>query len=349
MTWIFGSVSLDAVFIIAPALLSLAIALTGAAGESLVYAFVATALIDSGHVYTTMWRTWLHTDERKSAKLYYILVPLAVAAVFTLWLASGLPYFWSFVVYATLHHHIRQFYGVTRWYQALNRRASLASGRFLYAFALLPIVAYHFRSGAIDGYYSKHDLFLFPNGFVFKSLVCAWALVVVGWITFEVRTWKNGHHELNRVLSVAVPAALYAGCFFLGKTLPEVLFPLLFAHGISYFGLMSHSLVLTRKNRFQSFAIALAVILGTSCLFGTLEYFFEDRFLDFDQQTRSVLEAAFIAVYLVPLFCHYIFDARIWKKSHREGSLLFGRPASTVGDRKSQEPDNETQPVRKIS
>ncbi|RYZ63932.1 MAG: hypothetical protein EOP05_22810, partial [Proteobacteria bacterium] len=301
MSWIFGKAKFDAMFLIAPAFVSLLLAMSGVTGESLIYAFIATALIDSGHVYTTIWRTWLHAKERRSAKLYYFAVPILIAAIITGWLAFGLPYFWSFVVYATLHHHARQFYGISRWYQSLNKRLSIESGRFIYAFALLPIIAYHFRPDAIDGYYSQHDLILFKNETVYDLLNYAWDLLFLSWVVFEVRTWKSGVHEVNRIASIAVPALLYAGCFFIGETLPQILFPLLFAHGIAYFGLMSLSVERTRKETFKSFKMAFAIMLITACAFGTAEYFVEDEFLDFDKPIETIGMAFFIGLYLVPL------------------------------------------------
>jgi hypothetical protein len=39
---------------------------------------------------------------------------------------------------------------------------------------------------------------------------------------------------------------------------------------------------------------------------------------------RSLLSTVIIGLWLTPLFCHYAFDAWIWKKSHRESALVVG-------------------------
>ena len=33
------------------------------------------------------------------------------------------------------------------------------------------------------------------------------------------------------------------------------------------------------------------------------------------------------ALYLTPLFCHFVFDAYIWKSRHREAKLVFATGA----------------------
>ena len=110
--WILKTRLREFFFMYLPGLLAVlaAIFLPDLGEESLLYGLLAMGVIDSGHVYTTMWRTWLHKEEIVTDKLY-IFFPIAFFFLFTIWFYLGLPFLWTFVVYSTLYHHTRQVYG----------------------------------------------------------------------------------------------------------------------------------------------------------------------------------------------------------------------------------------------
>ncbi len=324
--WILGSLRTEFLFFYLPGFISIIIAILfpELGTTSILYGLLATALIDSGHVYTTAWRTWLHNDELKSSHRYWIL-PLGFFLFFGGWYYFNLPGLWSFVVYATLYHHIRQVYGFSKWYQALNKRSDKVSDFYLYALAFSPMIIYHFRHGVPANYYSETDLFLFPNLIVQKVLIIIYTLIWSGWIMHEMRLWKQGHKEINRILSVGFPSIAYGYCFLIGSTVTQVLFPLLFIHGIAYFGVMGQTLHRTQKSRFKNSSVALIIVLLTSVIFGMSESWYEENFVRIVTGHSAILTAAVIGLYLTPLFSHYLFDAYIWKRTHRESSLIVGK------------------------
>lgn len=177
--WILGSFKKDALFFYLPGGIAmlLTVVFPHLGESSLWYAFIATGLIDSGHVYTTFWRTLFHPEEFRSRKAYFIL-PVCFFFIFALWFKLGAQYLWSFVVYATLFHHIRQVYGVSKWYQVLNKKSDLISDKFLYLLAVFPMFAYHFRPGVPANYYSSQDLFLSSNPSLFQGLLVIYALIL---------------------------------------------------------------------------------------------------------------------------------------------------------------------------
>ncbi|MES2965361.1 MAG: hypothetical protein V4760_15870, partial [Bdellovibrionota bacterium] len=253
--WILGSLRKDFSFLALPGLAALAFVslFPEIASQSLLYMLIAVGFVESGHVYTTFWRTYFHADERNSSS-FYVIVPLVIFTLFAIWMYFGRVGLWSFVAYANIFHHVRQYYGFGRWYQGLNRRFMISSDLFLYALCILPIVAYHFKSGAIGGYYSDYDLLLYPSAPLFRTVVAVYALTWVSWIFVEARELHAGHREWNRIASVALPAVLYGTCFFFGRDLASILTPLVISHGCAYFGVMGDSLVKTQKKRFPNFA-----------------------------------------------------------------------------------------------
>ncbi len=323
--WILGTFKKEVIFFFLPALFAIAIAMTfpHLGDESVIYGLLATALIDSGHVYTTLWRTFLHPEERKSSSIYWVF-PLAICLFFFMWYYFQLPYLWSFVVYATLFHHVRQVYGFSKWYQTLNKRQDKISDFFLYSLSFGPILIYHFRPGAFSNYYSTDDLFLFPDSIIFKTLLYVYSMIAVAWILYERRLWIRGTKELNRLLSVAFPACVYAYCFFVGRTFTQLLFPLLFLHGIAYCAVMGLSLTRTRGGWFSNLTLSLTIVAGTAVVFGLFESFMEGSIVGDNRKLTGFVPSLIVGLYLTPLFCHYVFDAVIWKKNHRESKLILG-------------------------
>ena len=315
--WILNSPKLELSFIYIPGLLGiiLAVLFPDLGNSSILYALLATSLIDSGHVYTTFWRTYLHKRELISSKRY-VVFPVLSFLFFFIWNNSGIPGLWKFVIYSTLFHHVRQVYGLSKWYQSLNKRSDKLSDFFLYTLSILPIITYHFRPAAIVQNNTMYDLFLFPNILIVRILTVSFFGFLLAWIFYEIKLWKNGVKEINRLISVAYPTFIFSYCFFIGETLTQVLFPLLFIHGVSYMGIMGIALQRTQKVKFSSFSKTIFVIVFTASTFGICETWIEQNLIEIPN--TSFLNSLLIGIYLTPLFCHYYFDSVIWKKDHRE-------------------------------
>ncbi len=318
--WIFGSFFRDLGFLYLPGLLGVALSLYSVdlAESSLLYALIVTAFFDSGHVYTTVWRTYFHPEELRSSPTYWVM-PIVFFLIFSTWHWFSFPGLWNFVVYATYYHHVRQSFGFAKWYQNLNHQSRKGSDYFLYVLFYLPLLAYHFRSGVINQYYSNQDFFLYPQHNLFLTVLAVYACTLFAWALYEYRLWRKGFREYNRILSIALPGLIYGYCFFVGRTATQVLFPLLMTHAVAYFGIMGQSLQRTRPKFFSSFGKAILIILGTALIFGFLESYVEE-FIIGKRSNQTIL----IGLYLTPLFLHYYHDARIWRKNHREAKILLG-------------------------
>jgi hypothetical protein len=324
--WILGSSKSDALFFLLPGLFSIGMGMMfSQLGEtSLIYGLLATALIDSGHVYTTFWRTLLRPGPPK-ADLKFWYMPLFFFLLFSSWYFLKLPGLWTFVVYSTLYHHTRQVYGFSKWYQTLNRRTDEISDKFLYGLAVLPMVIYHFRPGAIGSYYAENDLFLFPNATVTDVLLVLYGALVLGWIFYETKLWRSGTKELNRLISVGYPSLIYGYCFLIGETVTQVLFPLLFIHGIAYFAVMAQTLHRTQRKSFSTQYLALQCVLITAIVFGLSESWLEEEAVALHTGKALWINSMLIGLTLTPLYCHYFYDAIIWKKSHPEAKLIYAQ------------------------
>ncbi|MEZ4265932.1 MAG: hypothetical protein R3F39_06100 [Myxococcota bacterium] len=330
--WILGSPPRDLALILLPGLAGFALAALFAEGSQalLLGALVAATLVDSGHVYLTAWRTVLRPDERRASRVYWV-VPLAVVLVVALWLWLALPGLWTALVYLTVYHHIRQFYGVSRWYQKLAGRFDAASGRWLYALTLTPFALFHARPGVRISLFSGDDLLLRPHATLYAIGLAAFALLVAAWLFREATLWRRGLREPGRVLSIAAPAGLYAASFLVARTETAILVPLLLSHGIPYFALMGLSLRRLEPARYRTVLGTVALLLLTAALLGSAETWFEHSVITtqnphYARAGVSAAQALLTGLLLVPLLSHYIWDASIWRGDHRDARTIYAPP-----------------------
>lgn len=333
--WILGNFWRDAGLILFPGMLAILISNSGELEQNsealFVYAVFILVLVDNGHVYSTVWRTLFRKSERRAHAIYWA-APLIVSVGLFLWIATGLAYLWAFVFYAAWFHHLRQYYGVSRWYQKLNGRFCAWTNRFLYTLLILPFLLFHFR-GVPDWFFrSRQEYFAvdWPDALLLGSLV--YITLVLVWLVFELSLILRGFHEWNRLLSVFGPALLYGFCLLGGESLEEVFFPMLMAHGVQYLAIIALSLRRINPEGFPGYRKIAGLLLMTVVLAGFMEFVVEVNWLnDLDNLDASpvvsTLEAAGIALFLTPLMCHYIWDAFIWRGSHADARSVYSAEA----------------------
>lgn len=285
-----------------------------------IYALLVRDFMDSGHIYATLWRTYLDPEERVRSKMYW-LVPIIFMLLFFVWIYYRLPFLAAFVAYVTIFHNCRQFYGISKWYQRINNSYRKSSDFFLYANCFLPIVVAHFRTNYNSTtYYIKDTLFLHPDQNICNAFTLLYFAVLLCWFAYEIQLFVKKQFELNRVLSVALPSFIYGFAFMLGRSVAEILPALVISHGMGYFAMTS--LAINKKNprRFHSFYVSLATILLTAVFFGNILGALKEYFL---AGTSHVAMALILAAYITPFFCHYLFDAFIWKSKHPDSKIIY--------------------------
>lgn len=291
-----------------------------------VMAFIVMGMIDSGHVYSTLWRTYFHKEERISS-IIYIWTPIVIFVIGFLWFHYQIPYLYSFIFYATAYHHIRQFYGVTKWYEKLDQSFTKWSGRFLYLLSLTPAIAAHFRSDLVIEFYTKKDLLMYPDQGIHKVIIGVNIILGICYLLYEINNYRTGDFKLNRCLSVVAPVVLYTSVFYIGKDGFQILLPLMVAHGIPYYAMLGVGLTRTRSSRFPTYLSVFKAVLLTAIIFGGFEFYFEREIIDFDEKylyiPPKLWESMLLGLYVIPLMSHYTLDAFIWKSKHREGRLIF--------------------------
>lgn len=328
--WIFESVILDMVFLVLPILATLGLVfLTDLDLDKFTLAgIIVFTWIDSGHVYTTALRTYFSSEEFKANKRIYIQAPLIIFSIIMLWLLVGGYLLWDFVLYATIYHNIRQYYGVTRWYQKNISSKSRWQPRFLYFLTVIPVILFHFREGISKNIYVQTQLPSIQNSVYFNWGLVLYFAVVIVWIGYQMITLYKNPKEFATSLSVFVPALGYACGFLLGRNLFEVAAPIIAGHGVGYMGLMSLSLQRVDPVKYKSFLKGLAFILFIAVAIGSVSDVIEQNFTAQYAMGSGwlwVLSSFGIAAVLTPLLLHYYVDALIWSGRHRESHIVFSK------------------------
>lgn len=330
--WIFGKPSRDFLLLYFAGILGFAFVWTVTPSPTGIWSWVGLATlaaVDTGHMYTTVWRTHFRKDEFFSTPLYWAF-PLAVFVVTLVWIVSRLPFLLTAILYLTIYHHMRQYYGVVRWYEKLNSRFCRPSHFFIHALFLLPLFAAHFRESGVKQIFNTGDLVLYPNALFFGISTGVYLVVLVLWAGFEGRLWMRGIREPNRLLAISLPMLFTGvGCFF-GQSTMQIILPLVLTHGIGYFALMGLSLHRLEPKRYRGYLLPTALIAASAAFLGSLVLLAEEHYLDADYASSglSFNEASLMALLLVPTVCHYMFDAWIWTGKHREARKVFSLPKS---------------------
>ncbi|MBX3041095.1 MAG: hypothetical protein KF789_10355, partial [Bdellovibrionaceae bacterium] len=278
--WIFGSFPKDFLFLVFPGLATLLLVMFMPSQEGFfpeILAFFALAFCDSGHVYTTFWRTYAIAKERKSTVLYFT-VPVLIFLVVGTWVFLGVPGLWTVVIWLTVFHNYRQFHGILRWEQKVNKDRDIWEGRFLMFLCAWPFLLYHLRDVNVH-FYSADAMLMMPWPEALPWGLGLYFVVVTAWLLRTLRKVWAGTFRWPVVLAVLTPGLFYGVAFLLGTNLAQILFPLVVSHAVAYFGLMSLSLERLEVPFRKGFAVWLGVILVTALIFGWGESSYEEWML----------------------------------------------------------------------
>ncbi len=102
-------------------------------------------------------------------------------------------------------HNIRQFYGISKWYQKLNDSLRLGSDYFLYFFCSTPMLIGPLKSGK----WNSGFLWLGTSDVLYTILLGCYGLVLILWICYEFSKAGRGL-EWNRLFAIAFPACVYS-------------------------------------------------------------------------------------------------------------------------------------------
>jgi hypothetical protein len=293
---------------------------------------VFVAFVDVGHVYASLYRTYLDPVEFARRRSLYLFLPVACwAAGAALYSLSALA-FWRALAYLAVFHFMRQQYGFLRAYSRLEGRKAPWEERLeeaaIYATMLYPLAYWHSDPSRRFWWFVQGD-FLKLRGLAGPWAAVAYALVLAAFLARQVQRRRAGLPVSAGKLAVALStaAAWYVGIIATNSDFAFTITNVV-AHGVPYYALVW--LYGRRRWRDGSWReawhrpAALALFVGALAALGYFEEGVWDvlvwkehaaAFFGLALAWSPGREAAALLVPLlaVPQTIHYVSDAWLWR------------------------------------
>lgn len=299
--------------------------------------------IDVGHVWSTIFRTYLDKEEFREHKTLLMVAPLisfvvvaTIAFVSTFW-------FWRLLAYLALFHFVKQQYGFLALYkmkaQDFGIKKIFQDKWVLYLATLYPVVYWHFAEGLYFSWFVTNDfinlrsLFDISSRFwvlFFQPLNILYWLIIIAW---TVEEWQRSHKvNTGKILWMLTTAInWYVGIVYFNSDLAFTVTNVV-AHGIPYLTLIIYYQYQKKGIKGDGLTTAYrvaAAILPVVFFLGWLEEYFWDMLIygdrgyffgaviayPFDLLQSPLAQAIGIGCLALPQLTHYIIDGFIWKSN----------------------------------
>jgi hypothetical protein len=281
----------------------------------------AIILCDVAHVWSTLFRTYLDPEERRTRKKLFTLVPiLGLAASIALY-SLGEHVFWRTLAYLAIFHFVRQQYG---WVSLYRARAGETKGRAIdtlaiYASTLFPLLYWHTHLPRRFSWFVPGDVVALPS-FVMPIATVIYVAALAAYAIRAATLWIRGTPNPGKDLVVVTTAASWLTGIVIFDSDYAFTVTNVFMHGIPYFALVYvHA---KKKLREPSRLLgSVPMYLAFLWVIAFAEEFLWDRgvwhdraWLFGDGWDIGALKLALVPLLALPQLTHYILDGFIWRR-----------------------------------
>ncbi len=245
-SWIF-SARFDSCFILAPAILISLFAVLFSVRISQLDELpswlwlVLIVGIDAGHVYSTLFRTYLVRDELHHRQALLTLTPIIAWIIGCLLYSIDDLLFWRVLAYLALFHFIRQQYGFMMIYnrneRGLPRYYGLIDKAAIYLATLYPVIYWHCHAREFDWF--VEDDFIQIDSTLFSAIIARlYLFVLLLYAIKEFVMWQkmNIFNLPRNLLLLGTALSWYVGIVAFNNDLIFTVTNII-AHGIPYYAL----------------------------------------------------------------------------------------------------------------
>lgn len=322
--WVFSPIEDVAVFVV-PVLFAWAvIALVHALGlQDIPYGIylLSVVLLDLGHVYSTLFRTYLDPEEFLRRRRLYLLTPCICFIVSVLLYRMNSFMFFRVYMYLNIYHLVRQQYGwmmySIRREQTLDVIDRLLDKVMIYNATLYPLIWWHLHDIGFQ-WRAPHSYVTLPAWIDPVAMWAHWSIIALYVLRQVFLAYRGRQINLAKyIICLTTWLAWFPGIvifhsslvFFLSQTL---------LHGVPYLHLIyrygKKRSVDVRSRFLQLFGrkFGLLWFLVLIFCFGKLAENF-DYILNHTDH-GSMWAAIVFPLLLLPPICHYVLDGFIWKR-----------------------------------
>lgn len=299
--------------------------------------------IDVAHVWSTIFRTYLHKNAANEFNKYLVLTPLFCFTFFTLVCFYSQKVFWTVMAYLALFHFMRQQVGILniylRKYSPLNRGRRFST-LIIWLTMLTPVIDWHTQE-KVFSWFVKGDFFFFDMPELARALWIGFFIVLTIYFIYELYNFKRDKIPAN--LLIILNFAIWGGGISLFNndfafTLTNVVH-----HGLPYLYLIWTSSLSIKKynpsfnfirsplnNSVASRFLFFFVVILTLAVF---EEYLWDLFIWHERaglfgikefiELNPFLVSIVIGLLSTPQTTHYLLDGIIWKKNNKVVDFRF--------------------------
>ncbi len=337
--WIYSKLY-DTIFILAPPIICILLILIfpnifgeNATENELIW-FILVVCIDVGHVYSTIYRTYLDKETINKNKLLFYSSPLLFFILGVILYSYNAIYFWRCMTYLAVFHFIRQQYGFMRIYsrnEVLPKIFKRIDAITIYSATLFPILYWHLKGKQEFNWFIDND-FLFiesPSAIPFLSILY-FIIILIYLIKEVILIIKYKQFNLTKfTIILSTGLSWFLGIVYFSGDLTFTLLNVV-SHGIPYYALVwAHGNKKTTKNNLLSNLFSpkyIIVFISTLLLLAYLEeliwdgLIWKEHFSIFPTSNYlpDINNNDLLLTFVVPLLClpqilHYFIDGFIWK------------------------------------
>lgn len=300
--------------------------------------FFLVVCVDVGHVYSTIYRTYLDKQIVEKNKMLFYLSPILLYVVGVILHSINPLLFWRVMTYFAVFHFIRQQYGFMRLYARGEDNgvfSRVIDTVIIYAATIYPIIYWHLQGKQAFNWFVDNDFlyFNFPAAIPFVQ----WFYLFLLAIYSGKEIWflcKNKTINLPKnILIVGTIVSWYMGIVYFKGDLTFTLLNVV-CHGIPYYALVwafgnKQNNTLQKTVLWVNFFFSprnILFFLGFLFLLSYTEELFWDGFVwkehgsifptsTFlpDVSDKKNLLSLLVPLLALPQILHYFIDGFIWK------------------------------------
>ncbi|MES2837024.1 MAG: hypothetical protein V4667_05840 [Bacteroidota bacterium] len=309
--------------------------------------FVLVLCIDVGHVYTTIYRTYLDKETLNKNKLLFYFSPIVLYIVGVVLHSTDSIFFWRCITYLAVFHFIRQQYGFMRLYARndVSKLSRIIDTITIYSATIYPILYWHLNGKLDFNWFVENDFFYLDKPVLIPFFFLIFVTVLILYFAKEFFfSIKNKEFNLAKnLIIIGTIVSWYFGIVYFKGDLTFTFLNVV-SHGIPYYALVwaygNKSKIIESKQTLLSKLFKVKYILLFIALVLLLAYFEEmlwdglvwkEHFSIFpttyflpDLSNNSDVLSLLIPLLSMPQILHYFIDGFIWKvKNDKFGWSTF--------------------------
>ena len=282
---------------------------------------ILVVVFDVGHVYTTLFKTYLDRAQFIKYKFHLLVMPFFFLALgVSLHFVSPL-FYWRCLTYFAVFHFVRQQYGLMRLYSKPNEPSfrHRLDAIAIYSSTIVPLLYWHLTGPKNFNWFVSNDFIFFINP-IFANALLGFYFVFIALYLFNEIYFIFYCKQVNfpkLFILLGTGLSWYFGIIYFKSDLAFTFLNVV-CHGIPYYALVWATI--KRKS--------LIFFIGLVCVLAYLEellwdgFVWQDHFSVFpttyflsNYLPSSTILSLIIPLLTLPQLMHYYLDGLIWKKN----------------------------------